>query len=95
MTLNEVIYNAIYTRQRISCYKLYDEFWYVIKWNKSAYVHYTIKQGYSKSKFLWFISGSILSPGWKASSNAMELKGLNDDVENEERIQGNPGCDIY
>lgn len=74
MTLKEMIYQKIITGLRISSYKTFDEFWYVIQWNKQTYIHYTFKVGQGRAKFLWYLSASILAPKWKAQTESFEIQ---------------------
>lgn len=74
MTLKELVLGKILNGERVSCYKIYDEFWYVVTWNRQTYIHYTQKMTEGSVKFLWYLSASILAPKWKAQTELIEVK---------------------
>lgn len=58
-TLKEIVYEKILSGDRVSSYIIYQEYWYVIKWNQQTYIHYTAKTSFNKITFLWYLSASI------------------------------------
>lgn len=68
-----MVYRCIVENNRVSCYKVYEEFWYVIQWNKQTYIHYTIKESPGSIKVLWYLSASILAPKWKAQTQELKF----------------------
>lgn len=75
MTLREMVYATIFHGKRISCYKTYDEYWYVILWHTRTYIHYSFKLGHGQAKILWFLSNSVLCPKWKCQTNELIVEG--------------------
>jgi hypothetical protein len=73
-TLKQMVFEKIVNGERVSCYKIYDEYWYVVIWNKQTYIHYTQKLTEGSVKFLWYLSANILAPKWKAQTQQIEVK---------------------
>lgn len=68
-----MVYNAIINNERVASYKIFDEFWHVVKWNKQTYIHYTTKHKPLKAQFYWYLSASTLAPKWKAQTELIEV----------------------
>lgn len=73
MTLQQMVYNAILHNDRVAAYKVFDEIWYVVKWNKQTYIHYTTKHHNTKAQFYWYLSASTLAPTWRAQTELIEV----------------------
>jgi hypothetical protein len=73
MKLNELIYQKILFGERISSYKLYEEYWYVVKFNEQTNIHYTIKQVSNSRQFLWFLAAIYYSPKFKCETRSFKV----------------------
>lgn len=68
-----MVYNKIISGERIAAYKFYEDYWYVVVWNKQTFIHYrqTVRAG--KAIFHWFLCDSILSPKWNCQTQQIEV----------------------
>lgn len=71
MTLYKAIYDKIFAEQRVSSYKIYEEYWYVVTWNKQTYIHYTYRQRHGKISIHWYFCSSILPPKWPVQTDEL------------------------
>lgn len=77
MTLNQLIYNAIFEKERVSAYKIYEEFWYVIRWNKQTFIHYTYRQSKGTIIIHYYLCASILAPKWPCQTQELTVNTIN------------------
>jgi len=74
MTLKEMIYQKIVEGERICSYKIYGEFWYVVKWNKQIYVHYTRRTSFNKLKYLWYLSANETPARFRCQTQELQIE---------------------
>lgn len=74
MTLKEMIYLKIIEGERVASYKIYGEFWYVVRWNKSTYIHYTRKTSYNMLKYNWYLSSNLYPMKWRVQTQDLTMK---------------------
>lgn len=70
-----MVYQKIISGERVAGYKFYDEFWYVIEWNKLTYIHYSHKIGHGHAHYSWYISSEILHPKFKVQFQTFVIEG--------------------
>lgn len=73
MTLSNEIYNKILFQERIANYKLYDEYWYVVKWNDQTFIHFTIKRISNSRRFLWYLAASTFAPKFRCQTQEFTM----------------------
>lgn len=73
MKLSTQVYMKILFGERIERYKLYDEFWYVVKWNEQTNIHYTIKGADHKRTFLWYLAATSYKPKFRCETQSITV----------------------
>ena len=73
MTLKETIYEKILFQERVANYKIYDEYWHVIKYNEQTYIHFTMKRVSNSMRFLFYLAASTLAPKWRAQTQEFKV----------------------
>jgi len=73
MQLKEIIYQKILFGERIASYKLYDEFWYVVKYNEQTNIHYTIKRVSNSRTFMWYLAATSFQPKFKCQTEKFTM----------------------
>lgn len=74
MTLKEMVYQKIVSDERVASYELYGEIWYVAKWNRQTYIHYTRRTSYNMLKYCWYLSSNLYPAKWKCQVTEMVMK---------------------
>jgi hypothetical protein len=73
MTLNQLVYEQILFAERIANYKLYDEFWHVVKYNDQTNIHFTMKRVSHSQKIYWYLAATSYSPKFRCQTQEFTL----------------------
>ena len=71
--IKKVIYESVLQNQRLLCYAINCQIWYVVKWNDGVYIHYRIKADEMKYRIFYFICDSKLPPQFKPETKMIEV----------------------
>lgn len=73
MKMTEIIYQKILFEERIANYKLYDEFWHVVKYNEQTNIHFTMKRVSNSQKIYYYLAATSYSPKFRCQTQELTL----------------------